>query len=194
MKTKQLALDALKRIVEWNSRPLDSGQDAGRGVTRIQLAQAGAAITALEADIAQPVEPPVLIRFRFYYPDPGEKGNQRIGDWREIDPWETLPEKARDVQMIFATPQEPAAPEWMPIESAPKNENETGRTAGDCQHVLLLFGKGIRAVGYWDSYYSEKYGRNGLCWIKGTSGEQLEIHYGHPIGWMPLPQPPKATP
>ena len=36
--------EALKRIVDWNSRPLDSGKDAGRGVTKIHLEQARAAI------------------------------------------------------------------------------------------------------------------------------------------------------
>ena len=41
-------LEALKRIVEWNTRPLDSGLDAGRGITHMQLEQARAAIEKAE--------------------------------------------------------------------------------------------------------------------------------------------------
>lgn len=41
-------LEALKRIVDWNTRPLDSGLDAGRGITQIQLEQARAAIAKVE--------------------------------------------------------------------------------------------------------------------------------------------------
>lgn len=37
-------LEALAKIVDWNTRPLDSGLDAGRGITEIQLHQARAAI------------------------------------------------------------------------------------------------------------------------------------------------------
>ena len=37
-------LEALARIVDWNTRTLDSGLDAGRGITEIQLHQARAAI------------------------------------------------------------------------------------------------------------------------------------------------------
>jgi len=39
-------LEALERIVVWNTNPLDSGLDAGRGITRVQLAQASEALTA----------------------------------------------------------------------------------------------------------------------------------------------------
>ena len=51
---------------------------------------------------------PVAIRYRFYFPDPGKAGYQRIGDWNEIGPGDELPEKARDVQTIYASP--PKAP------------------------------------------------------------------------------------
>lgn len=56
--------------------------------------------------------------------------------------------------------------------------------------ILLLFPHDIYSVGYWDWYYAEGgAGYTGSsAWIEPVSGEQLELHYGAPIGWIPLPQ------
>lgn len=77
---------------------------------------------------------------------------------------------------------------WEPIETAPKG------TGGDYPHVLLLFSEGEVSVGYWDLYWAEGgFGYNGSsAWIEPVSGEQLDLHYDEPIGWMELPD--KDTP
>lgn len=56
-------------------------------------------------------------------------------------------------------------------------------------HILLLFQEDNISVGYWDWYYAEGgYGyEGGEAWIEPVSGSRLDLHYGAPIGWMPLP-------
>jgi hypothetical protein len=55
--------------------------------------------------------------------------------------------------------------------------------------ILMKFKGGQVSVAYWDWYHAEGGAgyRDGFAWIEPCSGEQLNLHYGQPIGWMPLP-------
>lgn len=83
--------------------------------------------------------------------------------------------------------------EWQPMETAPKGSGPD-LLVTDPQYVappqiLLLFEGGDVSVAYWDWYYAEGgHGcTDGFAWIEPCSGEQLNLHYNEPVGWMPLP-------
>jgi len=89
--------------------------------------------------------------------------------------------------------------EWQPIKTAPKGggaEMTTDPAWVDPPRILLLFGGGEVSVGYWDWYYAECgrgfTGGEETAWIEPISGEKLALNYDQPVGWMPLPDPPKA--
>ncbi len=84
---------------------------------------------------------------------------------------------------------------WQPIETAPRGSGEDGPS--NVRHpdyipppsLLIACREGI-AVGYYDWYYHEGFGRGaepGLpAWREIISGEPI---YGA-THWMPLPEPP----
>jgi len=84
--------------------------------------------------------------------------------------------------------------EWQDMESAPKGGG-ADRVDDDNwvtpPRILLLFNNNEQGVCYWDWYYAEGgRGYNGLpAWI--LNGEQAVLSFDEPIGWMPLPSPPK---
>jgi hypothetical protein len=73
---------------------------------------------------------------------------------------------------LYAAPQ--AAPAWLPIESAPKDETE----------VLLGHSDGSQIVSFWRTSTNPK--RTG--WVDAD----LEVIYW-PTHWMPLPAAPKGA-
>jgi hypothetical protein len=82
--------------------------------------------------------------------------------------------------------------QWMPVSEAPKGggaELVTDPEYIKPPKILLLFNGDVASVGYWDAYYAED-GRGyegGEAWIEPISGERLDLNYGVPIGWKPLP-------
>lgn len=96
--------------------------------------------------------------------------------------------------------------EWMPIESAPKDEREVCDTPMPREfNVLLAFSpddvgqwSAGMCVGYWDAYYApggHGYYEGCSPWVIADCGETTNLHYGFPTHWMPLPAPPtKETP
>ncbi len=77
--------------------------------------------------------------------------------------------------------------DWQPIETAPKDEDRL---------VLLWFPEEqVQSVAYYSAYYAEGgYGCvDGFPWVQPCSGERLNIYYGTPTHWMPLPTPPQET-
>ena len=104
----QQVLEALKSIVDWNSKSLDSGEDAGRGVTSMQLNKARDAIALCEADMARVDEPVAWIAPQ------GEGFRVHLGA--------TKPEYAHLWEPLYATPKEAAAPGWKLVPIEPTNE------------------------------------------------------------------------
>ena len=110
------------------------------------------AINLLDADLARVVEPvlwwrtgadTVMHNIRFSNPNGG--------------PWTAL----------YATPQEAAAPEWMPIETAPEGT------------MILLVDMKAMEVRDW-------------CFVGWMAGGKLCGHrMGMPTHWMPLPPAPE---
>jgi hypothetical protein len=81
---------------------------------------------------------------------------------------------------------------WEPIETAPKGggaDMVTDPAWVDPPKILMKFEGGEVSVAYWDWYYAEGGAgyRDGFAWIEPCSGEPLNLHYGEPTGWMPLP-------
>ena len=80
---------------------------------------------------------------------------------------------------------------WQDMELAPKGGGAklvTDPNYTDPPKILLRFGDNV-SVGYWDWYYAEG-GRGyegGLAWIEPVSGERLDLQYGAPTSWMPIP-------
>lgn len=108
MKTKKLALAAL------NSLLANMGPEELKFIPATE-ANAKEAITTLEADISKPGEP-YAYEFQKLASDSFGAG------------WEMHIEKAvptycqtQNVRPLYTTPQKPAAAEWMPIETAPKD-------------------------------------------------------------------------
>ncbi len=96
--TAQMALDALKKSqVFAECTKWDETYKAHH-----------AAIAALEAEIAQPVEPVAQYASHFSTPE----GTKEFRGYAE----KPLPPGT----MLYAAPQEPAAPGWLPISQAPK--------------------------------------------------------------------------
>ena len=76
-----------------------------------------------------------------------------------------------DLCEVIATPQDPAAPAWMPIETAPKD----GKESLFCTEELGL------VVMYWDDCEGK--------WETGFDvGDILT-----PTHWMPLPETPRSA-
>lgn len=86
---------------------------------------------------------------------------------------------------------------WQPMETAPKGggaEMVTDPNWIEPPRVLLFCADGTQVVARWDWYYAEG-GRgctDGCAWIEPTSSEQVNMSYGDPTHWMPLPEPPKS--
>ena len=72
---------------------------------------------------------------------------------------------------LFATPQEAAAPEWLPIETAPKNGKESLFYTEELGLVVM----------YWDDCEDK--------WANGFGDGDILT----PTHWMPLPKPPRSA-
>jgi hypothetical protein len=88
--------------------------------------------------------------------------------------------------------------EWQPMETAPKGGEAQFVTDPywiEPPKILLLFDGDI-CVGYWDSYYAEGGFEctDGFAWIEPCSGEPLNLHYGIPKAWAPLPSTKQDKP
>jgi hypothetical protein len=84
--------------------------------------------------------------------------------------------------------------QWLPIGGGA--EYRTDPEWVDPPKILLLFADGERSIAYWDWYYAEDgngYEPGMSAWVEPVSGEQVARHYGPPIGWRPLPEPPRAN-
>lgn len=87
--------------------------------------------------------------------------------------------------------------DWNPMDSAPKGggaEFVTDPAYVEPPRILLLFEEGNQSVAHWAWYYAEGGAGydGGLAWIEPVSGERLDMHYDAPVGWLPLPEAPKA--
>jgi len=89
--------------------------------------------------------------------------------------------------------------DWQSISTAPKGggaEMVTDPKWVEPPKILLCFREDVMRVACWDWYYAE--GGNGAweskrhAWVEPTSGSLLVLHYDQPIGWRPLPTPPKG--
>jgi hypothetical protein len=98
MKTKQLALDVLKRLCVFGDKA---------------TAIASPAIAAIEADIAKPAEPVAYMT-----------NDGRVSMRETVET--AMPRTTKESFNIplYTTPQEPSAAGWIPIETAPKNQKE----------------------------------------------------------------------
>lgn len=86
--------------------------------------------------------------------------------------------------------------EWQPIDTAPKGggaEYVTDPEWVDPPQILLLFESKDISVAHWDWAYAPGgyHCTDGVAWIEPCSGESLNLYYGKPTHWMPLPSPPK---
>ena len=101
---------------------------------------------------------------------------------------ERLSEALDDMAIALSAAQRAeVAPQWQPMETAPKDRSEKNPTY---PRILLRFDEGQMAVAYWDAYYAEGgHGHEGrwLGWVEPCSGDVVELHYDKPTHWMPLP-------
>jgi hypothetical protein len=87
--------------------------------------------------------------------------------------------------------------EWQDISTAPKGggaEMVTDPAWIEPPLILLAFEDGSQVIARWDWYYA-KGGcgfSDGCAWVEPISGDVVNLHYGNPTHWMPLPPPPKA--
>jgi len=93
-----------------------------------------------------------------------------------------------------AASAEPTAPQWQPIETAPKGGGAD--RVDDPAYVtpprLLLFSEGCMVVGFWEAYHD--IGGSGYiggsAWTEDSSGELMQLTIGEPTHWMHLPAAP----
>ncbi len=172
--TAQLALDALKEFVCAINY---QGEHAG---DRIDIAEreANKAITALEAEAAQVVEP-----------DQWQKRHTKetAGIWEntyEADAkWWRDNSKGWEIRSLYTAPQEPAAPAWMPIETAPTDGTHIlvcRATDADGNPIGDSFGLFVQRAAWWE----------GEGWICYCSTVHEPIVFFDPTHWMPIPPAP----
>ena len=58
--------------------------------------------------------------------------------------------------------------------------------------ILMLFEAGDICVVSWDWYYAEDGVGcfDGVAWVEPINETQVNLEYGEPVGWLPLPQMP----
>lgn len=163
MKTKLMALEALNTAKSGLIWYAESHQKDKNGSDDEAIAEIDAAISALEADIAKPVEPFAWCidsknsaDWCFSATESGVKLNAELmhEDCEQTKPFP-----------VYTTPQEPAAAGWMPIETAPKDGTLVLIRESRCSGLAATF------LGGW------KYEHGGICYLE-------------PTHWMPVPAAP----
>lgn len=186
---KQMARDALKESNRKWKQLADSG-DAGNWSAEEQAHYQASekAIAALEAELAQVVEP-VAYRFTqnrgygvtdFTYHDNSERNNWKIA----------YKDNCLEITPLYTAPPEPVNA-WMPIETAPKDaevlvwRDDSGAFIAKLTTPDAVFTdyemeqNNMEFPDDFEEWWSDAYG-----WQEGDQ---------KPTQWVPLPKPPGAT-